>query len=226
MQWWRLGWSNAENGADTLYLADAHSCTARAAADDKASASPARCNHSGLVPRPPVWIRHSRPRDGATLPCGIYVRWHARPVTGRTTPGLAGQPEVRPSRPSVINRVPPPAAHHTCLRACLQFVGDSYLDWPDGRVACRQLGFATGTAMPRYALNGNLPVSSGATWLNGLQCQGNETRLADCPRPSWAYLGYQTSAYSQAAVLCYKGAERHDLADFVMPAVRLKLAPG
>ena len=60
-------------------------------------------------------------------------------------------------------------------------VCDDQFTTEDAIVACRQLGYSSGTAHRRAAFG----TGQGPIWVDGVQCAGSESRLADCTFPSW-----------------------------------------
>ncbi|CAG2185035.1 Scavenger receptor cysteine-rich type 1 protein M130 [Mytilus edulis] len=65
--------------------------------------------------------------------------------------------------------------------------GDDFDD-KDATVACRQLGFNSGTS-----LGGKVDYGTGRIWLDDLQCSGNELTLADCSHSDWGVTNCQHS---------------------------------
>ena len=60
-------------------------------------------------------------------------------------------------------------------------VCDNYCDATDASVACRMLGFATGTATMRASFG----EGAGDILMNNVQCTGQETSLAHCTFNGW-----------------------------------------
>ncbi|MFK7988602.1 MAG: scavenger receptor cysteine-rich domain-containing protein [Sandaracinaceae bacterium] len=58
-------------------------------------------------------------------------------------------------------------------------VCDDSFDELDARVACRQLGFADGTA------DESVPGGVDPIWMDDVDCAGTESRLVDCPFPGF-----------------------------------------
>lgn len=64
-------------------------------------------------------------------------------------------------------------------------VCDDYWDDTDASVVCRQLGYSTmGRALHQATSGIHLNPSSG-TWLDDVDCRGNESSLFDCDHPGW-----------------------------------------
>ncbi|KXZ55105.1 hypothetical protein GPECTOR_3g259 [Gonium pectorale] len=71
---------------------------------------------------------------------------------------------------------------------------------PDAQVACRQLGYSHGVALPTSSVPPGHPDSP--TWMGSVGCGGAEARLADCPFPGWG----RTDCWSHildAGVACF-----------------------
>ena len=70
----------------------------------------------------------------------------------------------------------------------------------NGRVVCRQLGFGSGIALNTQ--QGIVP-GSGRTWLDNVQCVGNETLLYACPSNP---IGSENCVHTEdAGVRCFAG---------------------
>ena len=66
----------------------------------------------------------------------------------------------------------------------------------DAGVACRQLGYGSGTASADY-----LPLPDGMPfWLDDIGCTGTESRLADCRHPGWGK--HNCSEIEAARIAC------------------------
>ncbi|XP_071095519.1 uncharacterized protein [Haliotis cracherodii] len=73
-------------------------------------------------------------------------------------------------------------------RVCGWYWGDV-----DAKIACRQLGFLDGSALP-VAENNNTKV-----WMNYVSCSGSEASLFECPK----YWNYRWGCSRDAGVVCY-----------------------
>ena len=76
-------------------------------------------------------------------------------------------------------------------------VCDDYWDINDARVVCRQLGFPDVSAAPGSAHFG---AGSGQTWLDDVNCLGNEALIVNCQHRGW---GVENCVHSEdASVIC------------------------
>ena len=77
-------------------------------------------------------------------------------------------------------------------------VCDDFWDINDARVICRQLGYPDAISSPGEAQFG---AGRGKIWLDDVNCQGNETSIADCGHRGW---GIENCGHSEdASVVCY-----------------------
>ncbi|XP_033730568.1 deleted in malignant brain tumors 1 protein-like, partial [Pecten maximus] len=60
-------------------------------------------------------------------------------------------------------------------------VCDDSWDDSDARVVCRQLGYSGGN----YTREASFGAGSEPTWMDNVECSGNESRLVDCVFPGW-----------------------------------------
>ena len=74
-------------------------------------------------------------------------------------------------------------------------VCDTNFDELGARVACRQLGFADGEEGYGGAGSGGLPF-----WLNGVECDGTESRLVNCPH--WGLKEHSCGSFHIVGVEC------------------------
>ena len=76
-------------------------------------------------------------------------------------------------------------------------VCDDSWDINDARVVCRQLGYPSAVSAPHRARFGQ---GSGKIWLDDVQCQGNESSIANCNHASW---GVHNCGHGEdASVVC------------------------
>ena len=76
--------------------------------------------------------------------------------------------------------------------------GDSW-DLRDADVICRQLGYEGALSAPifRYPTSGQ---NTRQIWLNGVNCEGNETSISECKHLGWGALDCRY--YFDAGVIC------------------------
>ena len=74
-----------------------------------------------------------------------------------------------------------------------------YWDLRDADVVCRQLGHEGALSAPkfRYPAFGQ---NTGQIWLNGVNCEGNETSLSECKHLGWG--AHDCRYYFDASVVC------------------------
>ncbi|XP_072048755.1 galectin-3-binding protein A-like [Amphiura filiformis] len=65
-------------------------------------------------------------------------------------------------------------------------------------VACRQLGFASGTVMPSFTA----PYGSGQIWLRNVGCSGLESTLTECTHDGWGVYVNFCSHSEDVGVVC------------------------
>ena len=76
-------------------------------------------------------------------------------------------------------------------------VCDDQWDILDARVVCRQLGYAAAIDAPRNAAYGQ---GSGPTWLDDVECKGNENSISECHHGGW---GVENCRHAEdASVVC------------------------
>ena len=79
--------------------------------------------------------------------------------------------------------------------------GEQYVmyDWDmtDTNVACKQLGYV------RAARFKFLGQGSGPIWLNGVNCNGNESSLDQCQHQGWG--GHNCRHDEDVGIVCYTG---------------------
>ena len=82
-------------------------------------------------------------------------------------------------------------------------VCDDFWEATDATVACRQLGYHSGTALEEA----HFGRGSGPIWLDDVGCTGSESRLIDCPRPSHRGVGRHNCNHGEdAGVRCTANA--------------------
>ncbi|KXZ45996.1 hypothetical protein GPECTOR_48g428 [Gonium pectorale] len=81
-------------------------------------------------------------------------------------------------------------------------VCDDSWDDDDARVVCRELGFDGGYAEWGGAFGPAFEWQR--IWLTRVQCRGNESRLADCPRIQKDWGDHACSHWEDAGVTCYR----------------------
>ena len=70
----------------------------------------------------------------------------------------------------------------------------------DAQVVCRQLGFSDAGAL---AIRTGFETTTGRTWLDNVQCRGNETQLLACPANP---IGTENCDHTEdAGVICRAG---------------------
>lgn len=70
----------------------------------------------------------------------------------------------------------------------------------DAMVLCKQLGYRDGQAIRDSKYGGG----SGPIWMNGLQCNGNESNIYSCTNGGWNRTIFQCSEHQDdAGVECY-----------------------
>ena len=76
--------------------------------------------------------------------------------------------------------------------------GDSW-DLRDADVVCRQLGYEGALSAPifRYPTSGQ---NTRQIWLNGVNCEGNETSISECKHQGWG--AHDCRYYFDAGVVC------------------------
>ena len=77
-----------------------------------------------------------------------------------------------------------------------------YWDLRDADVVCRQLGYEGALSAPRdttfrYPTSGQ---RTSQTWLNEVNCEGNEKSISECKHPGWGAHGCRY--YFEAGVVC------------------------
>ena len=78
-------------------------------------------------------------------------------------------------------------------------VCDTSWDIRDANVTCRQLGFKGAEAAPLRSAFG---LRSGRSWMDQVQCKGNESSLSECPHIGWGITDCNRNALASA--VCYQ----------------------
>ena len=82
-------------------------------------------------------------------------------------------------------------------------VSDVNWDIRDGHVVCKQLGFKGAVGVYTQARYGQ---GRGPIWISNANCNGNETKFADCLPPSWENTISAFSSHARdASVVCNNG---------------------
>ena len=77
-------------------------------------------------------------------------------------------------------------------------VCDDNFDSEEGSVICKMLGFPGGVRIHKEAVFG---PGEGPIWINNILCNGNETRIDQCPSPAWGP-NYQCKHSEDAGLEC------------------------
>ncbi len=90
----------------------------------------------------------------------------------------------------------------------------------DARVACRQLGFSDLGAVALNRLQGVVP-GTGRTWLDSVQCRGNETQLIACRANP---LGNENCDHTEdAGVRCQAGTYAAEFREYLEISAALNI---
>ena len=82
--------------------------------------------------------------------------------------------------------------------------GDSYWDFTDANIVCRQLGFPGALVTARTSQSRRRASGQREMWFRSRRCEGNETDLTNCYHDGWSsYCSYRKEAY----VTCITGDE-------------------